>query len=640
MMQSHDHSKQQQTPARKVSSYANRKPEIRITSIPSSTIAKCLAEHPKISVKPQISKTDSSHIKPIRPVVTPKHDINFAGQFRTEFNGNQSNKPTSSTGTKTATYQTSKYASARGTGPTTPKVPTHPVPLSGAQNSGALTAKLLNSVNFPQQQATIKVGTTPRLANQAQTQLSVGKQQSVSGWQGSNTILSAQPQKQLPISNTPVPVKLVGTFKMVQVQFDGKTEDKLLNPKDSLTKIRQYLTSSKMLASAPFEFLFDDSPIEESDELETALEEILVLGSTLRLKLGVRQQDLTTKSQATASTAKESPPHSSTQRSSRPTKLPVNSAKLLRSEQNLSIYSYPQIMPRSLTPQEQAAAKYVLVVGETGAGKSTLLNMLANYFLEVEHSDEFRYQIIAETLHSNQAVSQTQSVQAYTFKPSSRCNSPVVLIDTPGYGDTRGIEQDRKTDQMIREFVKNRLPRVDLVLFATKATTIRFTEVQTYVARKTEELLEATKSNSTRICFAFTFCDSAEPQVVREMSKSNQQMQTFVKRLGPNWFLKFNNSTLYRSHEPSNQFSQLYWNMAYAGCWELVSILQSPPQATLPSLSPTQRIEFERVAQALEALSRVPSCREELEQRLKVAACNSTLHTIQNLIGLFRPAIV
>lgn len=78
-----------------------------------------------------------------------------------------------------------------------------------------------------------------------------------------------------------------------------------------------------------------------------------------------------------------------------------------------------------------------MVLGETGCGKSTFLNSLANYLLGVDVDDQYRYYLIVEN-DANQTESVTQLITDYYIKDQY---SEVVyrLIDTPGFGDTKGV---------------------------------------------------------------------------------------------------------------------------------------------------------------------------------------------------------
>ena len=95
-------------------------------------------------------------------------------------------------------------------------------------------------------------------------------------------------------------------------------------------------------------------------------------------------------------------------------------------------------------PGDQSASeKVLLLVGATGSGKTTLMNAMLNYILGVDYEDNFRF-IIANKMESlSHAHSQTKLIAIYKLYPpkSSRIAYPLTIIDTPGYGDTGGIER-------------------------------------------------------------------------------------------------------------------------------------------------------------------------------------------------------
>ncbi|XP_030291569.1 uncharacterized protein LOC115592672 isoform X2 [Sparus aurata] len=86
----------------------------------------------------------------------------------------------------------------------------------------------------------------------------------------------------------------------------------------------------------------------------------------------------------------------------------------------------------------------ILLVGETGAGKSALINTLVNYTMGVKWEDDVWFQIVEEEEKRNQSESQTSDVIVYKIFEFEGKTLPysLTLIDTPGYGDIRGIEQD------------------------------------------------------------------------------------------------------------------------------------------------------------------------------------------------------
>lgn len=117
--------------------------------------------------------------------------------------------------------------------------------------------------------------------------------------------------------------------------------------------------------------------------------------------------------------------------------VPIEGSTFLhKNKHGLDIFKYPEI---KLTPYEEANATVIMVVGSTGSGKTTLLNYFINFILGVKFTDTFRYEIIVENTGKSQANSQTDKVGVYNIS-SYNGQRPIILVDTPGYGDTRGTE--------------------------------------------------------------------------------------------------------------------------------------------------------------------------------------------------------
>lgn len=85
------------------------------------------------------------------------------------------------------------------------------------------------------------------------------------------------------------------------------------------------------------------------------------------------------------------------------------------------------------------------MMGATGSGKTTLINGMINFILGVEWDDNFRFKIIIENSSMSQAFSQTSAVTAYEIHYTDGFKIPysLTIVDTPGYGDTKGLSHDQ-----------------------------------------------------------------------------------------------------------------------------------------------------------------------------------------------------
>ena len=101
--------------------------------------------------------------------------------------------------------------------------------------------------------------------------------------------------------------------------------------------------------------------------------------------------------------------------------------------------------------------KTILLMGATGSGKTTLINAMVNYVLGVEWDDPFRFLLISEEGPNSQAHSQTSKVTAYElhYQVGFRVPYSLIIVDTPGYGDTKGIERDHQITDSIQQFFKD-----------------------------------------------------------------------------------------------------------------------------------------------------------------------------------------
>ena len=179
-------------------------------------------------------------------------------------------------------------------------------------------------------------------------------------------------------------------------------------------------------------------------------------------------------------------------------------------KEGLKIYLYPSV---KFTDEEEIKCKILIVVGETGSGKTTLLNSLVNYIEGVELEDDFRYIIINEdNIKREKHESQTEEVNIYYIKAANG-NPPLKIIDTPGFGDTRGISFDQEIPKKLEVTFKTQIDRIHAVCFVGKSSDDKLSATQKYIFSSIFDLFG--KDIGENIIAMITFADGNTPNILQ-----------------------------------------------------------------------------------------------------------------------------
>ena len=213
----------------------------------------------------------------------------------------------------------------------------------------------------------------------------------------------------------------------------------------------------------------------------------------------------------------------------------------------------------------------MLVLGPSGAGKTTFVDSFVNFVLGIEIQDNFRYRVVNEkhieeqrnetmlaegkeiSKGSAQTMSMTSTVTIYHL-PSDHIvnkinsnNACVNIIDSPGFGDTRGMAWDIKIFNMISNLL-NSLSTLDYMLMVVKSTENRLTPSTKFIYKQISKLY--TDDLEDRMLGLFTFSDASQPQGYTAIAAAGIELSEKFK---------FNNSAMFRkSHD---DFSMQYYDM-------------------------------------------------------------------------------
>ncbi|XP_073691417.1 uncharacterized protein [Garra rufa] len=239
-----------------------------------------------------------------------------------------------------------------------------------------------------------------------------------------------------------------------------------------------------------------------------------------------------------------------------------------------------------------------MMIGATGAGKTTLINSMINYILGVKWEDDFRFVLIDEGKQKSQAESQTSEITAYqiNWMDGFRVPYSLTIVDTPGFGDTRGISHDQKITKQIHEFFSARggIDRIDAVCFVVQASLARLTHTQKYVFDSILSIFG--KDIAQNILVLVTFADGKKPPVLEAIKVSEVPCST--NESGEPLHFKFNNSALFATNNKSEDdeedcenFDLMFWKLGFSSMNKFFTSLNT---MKTQSLTLTQEVLKER----------------------------------------------
>ena len=220
--------------------------------------------------------------------------------------------------------------------------------------------------------------------------------------------------------------------------------------------------------------------------------------------------------------------------------------EVLELKDNLRIYKYsniPRKNPHKLIYQyffdkfndnDYKNAKIILFIGKTGDGKSTAINAFFNIIKGIKLEDKHRFILIQEQKKpKGQAESQTDGLHFYYIKDYN--NNPIIIIDSQGFGDTRGKKYDEYIIEAFEYAFKNIIKYINIICFIAKSTDSRLDILIKYIFSSITSLFS--EDIAENLLFLTTHANRStinEGSLFIESIKSDENFQSIIKNINTN----------------------------------------------------------------------------------------------------------
>ncbi|KAK4194626.1 hypothetical protein QBC40DRAFT_318891 [Triangularia verruculosa] len=251
----------------------------------------------------------------------------------------------------------------------------------------------------------------------------------------------------------------------------------------------------------------------------------------------------------------------------------------------------PEVTAADITDDKNTVV--VVFTGTSGHGKSTEVNAFISYLLGGEVDDPARILVIDDR-GARQSESVTQTVTCFRIRPLSSLfeGKTLLVVDTPGFGDTRGISRDAFVTAAMSEFFKT-VKHVNAIIFTCKANDSRTTflePVATYIFRL------FAKNVHTCLRTIYTFSDVGAPLARGALERLNWPVKQFSVEVNNSAF------TVELDGGERDDIVRESWLRSLRGQFQILQmLLRAPPVPTTQSAEVVQgRIRLEKKCELTE----------------------------------------
>lgn len=221
---------------------------------------------------------------------------------------------------------------------------------------------------------------------------------------------------------------------------------------------------------------------------------------------------------------------------------------------DLDFYLYPKI---NFSIKEKETSSNILIIGETGVGKSAWAHCLINYLEDIQLEEINRYYLFDEKSLQEEyqkkygkkpeGCSVTDDISIYNIQNIKLFDEKIRVIDTPGFGNSRGLKFDEKTEMDLEQLFKgDEINNIKAVCLFFKATNNRFTQRLEKIMNQLFSLFSEDIKNN--IIIIFTFCDDFKDiQFLKTLKNEDFLFFKVLGNIDKIPYFCFNNSLYFRS---------------------------------------------------------------------------------------------
>ena len=310
----------------------------------------------------------------------------------------------------------------------------------------------------------------------------------------------------------------------------------------TLDEIRKLLQNK---INCDFVFLDQDgNKVDQNDEAEYKVEDILNKNS---IKLEGNDSSSAPTSKESKKTQKESK-EINNKPLKKKKKIDLSNYEEIEQKDEITIYKYSKIERQSnhkliyeyfydkYDPEDYHNAYVVLFCGKTGDGKTTSINAIFNIVKGIEIEDNYRFILITEPKkEKGQAESQTDGIHIYYLKDYN--NKPIIIIDSQGYGDTRGLLYDQMINEAFAYVFSSVIDHINAAFFIVKSNTNRIDVSTKYIFSSVTSLFSEDISENFIVLATFANKEtiSKGPAFV-ESIQTDADFLNINKRMDDKWW--------------------------------------------------------------------------------------------------------